>query len=329
MTSTWNVDRVITEKRPRGIGALHFFCLMAGARIIRTFARGHSWFLMSRVTVVLRGIFFGPSKAVFRVFGCRSIEIALTDDYWVPSIMLGHENEREILTILPQILDEDSLFVDVGANVGWWSLYASTIIPDPARVVAIEPAASTFGDLMRNCQLNQNSFTCLRAAIWSEGGQRLSLRFSNRAREGAHVEWDGGPSNRNFDHTEQVPSVCLDDIIDDSSMPVSSLVVKLDVEGVEIQALRGAQRNLNEIDVIIYEDHGNDPEARVTSAVMELGFEIFFGDRSGQMRPINSIDEARAVKRNARIGYNFFAVRPRSRTAGEVHERLRQACRKI
>jgi len=320
MASTWNVNRVVTEKRPCGIGALHFICLMAGARVIRVFSRGHSWFLMSRVTVVLREIFRRSNKAVFQVFGCRSIEISLADDYWVPSIMLGHENEREILAVLPQVLDEGSLFIDVGANVGWWSLYASTIIPDPARIVAIEPAASTYHDLTRNCELNQNPFTCRRAAVWNKGGESLSLRFSERSREGAHVQWDGGPRGRYFDQTEQVSSVCLDEIVEDSPRPASSLVLKLDVEGVEVQALRGLQRKLSEVDVIIYEDHGNDPGAGATSAIMRLGFEVYFGSRFGHMRLVRSIGDVQTIKRNARIGYNFFAVRPSSQIASVIRQ---------
>jgi FkbM family methyltransferase len=319
MASPWSADSVVTAEQPGGLGNLHFLSLKAGARVVSTVRRKRAWFWMSRVTVVLRGIFPGSAKATFRIFGSRLIEIALADDYWIPAVMLGHAYEPEILAVLSKVLGPDSFFIDAGANVGWWSLFASTIIAEPSRIVAIEPAASTFGDLLRNARLNNTPFTCERAAVWSEGGKRLPLRFSSQAREGAHLECDDSPTGQRAEQVELVPSVSIDEIIERTTSPFGSLVLKLDVEGAEVQALEGLRGQIDKIDLIIYEDHGKDPHATVTDAILGLGFEVFFSDSSGQMRPVVSAEDAQKLKPNVKIGYNFFAACPESRIAAILH----------
>ena len=73
--------------------------------------------------------------------------------------------------MLSDVLSRDSLFIDAGANIGWWSLFASTVISDPARVfVGFSQAESTFIDLQETSNLNQAAFTCLRAAVWDKSG---------------------------------------------------------------------------------------------------------------------------------------------------------------
>jgi len=320
MAPLWDVGKVTTFERPGGIGNLHLWSLRAGAWGVKIIGRGRPWFWMSRVTVVLRHIFPGTARATFCVFGSRLIEVDLADDYWIPSILLCHANEPEILDILPLVLGPDSCFVDAGANIGWWSLLASTMIPDPSRIIAVEPIASTFRDLLRNAELNGMPFRCERAAVWSRGGEQLSLSYSGRAREGAHVD-SGDASNGQAVHVELVPSVSLGEIIGRSAGNNGMLVIKLDVEGAEILALQGMRERAHQVDLIIYEDHGKDQESRVTAAVLQLGFEVFFANRSGRTLLIGSAEEARSMKLNIAVGYNFFAVRPGSALAGMFRAR--------
>jgi FkbM family methyltransferase len=262
--------------------------------------------------VLLRWLSPGSSRATFRVFGSRLITVALSDDYWIPSVALGHENEPEILAVLSGTLSQDSIFIDAGANIGWWSLFASTVIRDPARVVAIEPAMSTFADLQENADLNGSVFTCLRAAVWNKSGEELPLSFDQRAREGAHVAWGGTWCEPRRKQTQMVPSICIDDVVDQYAPCSTSLILKLDVEGAELHALEGLERHIDDFEMIVYEDHGKEPAARVTAEMLRLGFAVFTSDRLGNISPVESPAHAQSIKHDRKRGYNFFAVRSTS-----------------
>lgn len=301
---------------PRGAGLRQLVLLLAGAGMARALDSEHAWYWTSRWTVIVRTVFRKPARAIFRLFGSCLIEISLGDDYWMPSIM--HEYEPEILAILSKALTPDSVFIDAGANIGWWSLFASTVVVDPSHVIAIEPAASTFRDLRRNASLNGGAYMCLRAAVWRSAGERLQLRSDSGSRESAHIEGGSPLWSRPAAHVETVLSVSLNEVIRSQTGTAAQVIVKLDVEGAELQALEGAGRSLKDVDLLIYEDHGKDPAAVVTGEMLRLGFEVFSADRRGRLQAIRSSTDAAKIKRSAKIGYNFFAVRPGSAVAGRL-----------
>ena len=86
------------------------------------------------------------------------------------------------------------------------------------------------------------------------------------------------------------------------------IIIKLDVEGEEINALKGA-KNLLEKDVLLYyEDHGMDRECKVTRYVLEeLGMCVFFCQSDGSFIQITRAEEAEKVKAKRSVGYNFFS----------------------
>ena len=66
-------------------------------------------------------------------------------------------------------------FVDVGANIGYYSLIAARIVAATGRVFAIEASPSIYGRLLRNIELNDfKNITAIHAAA-SEAGGELSI----------------------------------------------------------------------------------------------------------------------------------------------------------
>ena len=226
--------------------------------------------------------------------------------------------------ILEEFVDSEGAFLDCGANIGYWSIFASERITEPRRVVAVEPGAHTFGRLLDNLELNDRRFTCVQAALESESGQDVDF-LTERGHAGARIKPDDYEIGEKKVHIERVKTITIDDLCQQNLSTNFSgpLIIKLDVEGAEVAALKGAITTLRERRVLlIYEDHGSDLSCRTSQFVFdELGFEIYLVD-DGIIHNIGSVEEIRAVKTNPFTGYNFFACSPNT----AFSFKLRQMC---
>jgi FkbM family methyltransferase len=148
----------------------------------------------------------------------------------------GAYDERILQTI--RTLNEGDAFIDVGANIGIWSLVAAKRVGANGMVFAFEPQTPLLAELLRNAQRNncQNIFAC---------------NIGVGEKTGAFALVGGGPHHSGITYidTAQVGSSLL--VNPSEGMPfVEKLVsgrrtlVKVDVEGGELSALRGLQRLL-------------------------------------------------------------------------------------
>jgi len=241
----------------------------------------------------------------------------LGDPYWARLLARGFVYEPEIDGILRAFADAPYTFVDAGANLGYWSILTSSREFGSHRSIALEAASQTFERLLGNRALNANRFDCVRGAVAEHGGATVTFAIS--AHHAGSGIADSGEIRR-VQGSEDVPTVTLDDVIAEHGAAAELVIVKLDVEGAEVAALRGARKLLERDALILYEDHGKDPEARVSAAALELGWTVLLPGRDGFV----SADLAgiRRFKRRANVGYNLVACRAGSRMHKELHARL-------
>jgi FkbM family methyltransferase len=145
----------------------------------------------------------------------------------------------------------DVLF-DVGANVGAYSLIAAKRPQGALRVVAFEPAFSTFGLLCRNVVANGagDQVTPLpvtlggRTELGHFGYSTLTAGAGLQVGLGGSLESTyGGDGESAYD--QPVLVFTLDDLIERFVLPFPQHV-KLDVDGAEVEILRGATRTLSD-----------------------------------------------------------------------------------
>ncbi|MFF3381008.1 FkbM family methyltransferase [Streptomyces sp. NPDC002680] len=126
-------------------------------------------------------------------------------------------------------------FVDVGANVGVFSVLASQLVGDKGRVVSIE-ASQTFHDiLLRQSALNDcRNIRSLNAAV-SDSHRTLTFILSSSQNMGANsiVPWDG-PTESTFD----IEARPLPELLEPAEIE-NARVIKIDVEGAEGSVVRG------------------------------------------------------------------------------------------
>jgi FkbM family methyltransferase len=130
-----------------------------------------------------------------------------------------------------------AVVVDVGANVGYFSLLAARLVGDTGVVHAIEPLPSTVRRLRRNVDLNPSRRVTIHDVACSDFEGEMEI-FA------ASADNIGSASTLGGDHSEgRVRCVRLDSILADVD-PARISVVKIDTEGGEAAVLRGARKTL-------------------------------------------------------------------------------------
>jgi FkbM family methyltransferase len=232
-----------------------------------------------------------------------TFEMPYGDGYW--SILLSRRSkyEADVEVALLALADVDFAFVDCGANYGYWSVLITSARFGRHSAVAIEAAPDTFGWLERNAHANGARFEVLNRAIAERSGSMATIR-------GAKHEARSIVSPADMPIVGEVETLALDDLLDRPELrSAPHIVLKLDVEGVELEALRGATRLLERDVLIAYEDHGSDGAHAVSAHMLaDRGMRVFFIDDAGATE-IVGLGQIEAIKRNRRRGYDFFATR--------------------
>jgi FkbM family methyltransferase len=174
-----------------------------------------------------------------------------------------------------RVLRPGALFVDVGANVGSYTIWAAELGAD---VIALEPAADTFALLEENVALNGYRVQAVQAAAGAACG---TARFSAGRDAGNSLDPDG---------PVQARLMTVDSLI--GGRTVAGL--KVDVEGFEIEVLRGCTAALSEhrLQMIQLEWNGLSELAvgtdrqPVADLLAKFGYRLYRPDADGRLRPV-------------------------------------------
>ncbi len=129
-------------------------------------------------------------------------------------------------------------FVDAGANIGYYTLMASSIIGDAGHVYAFEPSPYAVGKLKETVRENDiGNVTITEAALGDAKGEAAIYLSKSRANHTpTMIENDGG-------RPHMIRVEMLDEFLEKHSISRVDLL-KIDVEGFEPNIIRGAQRAL-------------------------------------------------------------------------------------
>lgn len=183
----------------------------------------------------------------------------------VGNIYYGLYEFRESLFLLHFLRREDC-FLDVGANMGHFSILTSGSVGN--KTICVEPLKTTFNRLQEQVILNKldalvQAHNC---GVSSEAG---TLFLSN----------DKGVMNKIVDVCHPKATAINVQTIDQLVNRTSVAAMKIDVEGFELQALKGAVRTLNSatLKVVIVELNGsgknyNIEDDEISNFLIALGF---------------------------------------------------------
>ena len=214
--------------------------------------------------------------------------------------LVSYEDELELL--FRDSVDVDYTLLDCGANFGYWSVLVSSAPYGSHKAIAIEPSSQNFAKLRNNAEINGNRFEVMKCAI---GAARGTARLSGTKHEAFSIA--GGADSGG----EDVPVIALDNLLDDGKVsPGGKYLIKLDVEGVEIEAIKGGTRLLQGDSVLLCEEHGNDPNHTVSRYILEqtpLKL-IVYDPRSNRLETVTELSILDRIKVSSHVGYNVFGT---------------------
>lgn len=172
------------------------------------------------------------------------------------------------------------LFVDVGANVG---LYTVLALERGAEVIAVEPDPTAVHRLKRNLALNGYAASVVESALADRSGERpftVGLDSTNRLLTGSSAE-----------ESRTVPAITLDELLRERT----ARGVKIDVEGAEWLVLRGGERALRERRIELLQLEWNDcsrrhfgyDRAELAQWLSMVGYELVAPSAEGVMAPLS------------------------------------------
>lgn len=165
---------------------------------------------------------------------------------------MGQYDFNNMSLVRSLLIQNGGSFIDVGANIGTYTLIASEA--ERANVVSIEPDPQTFRFLEQNVRLNKrDNVTCLNVALSASEGE---LRLTQEADSATNR------ISNNIDRatrTLQVPARRLDQVCRD--LEVIPDFVKIDVEGHHKEVLHGFGEYRSAPKIVVIED-GEDNEVK-------------------------------------------------------------------
>lgn len=169
----------------------------------------------------------------------------------------------------------DSIVVDVGANIGAFSLFASRTA---RQVFAFEPEPDNFACLCKNVEQNsRKNITPLDMAVTQATGE-AEFRVAGKRHSGAHSFF-----LEKFEKKITVKTTSLSDFMKKESLERIHFL-KLDCEGAEVNIIKGLKADdAEKIEQMAMEYHGNETFTADNAAELlkDLGFHLRFGKNRG------------------------------------------------
>jgi FkbM family methyltransferase len=223
----------------------------------------------------------------------------------------GEFSEGEV-ELFRQVVQPDTVVVDIGANLGAHTLFFANAVGPKGRVYAFEPQRIVFQTLCANMALNSvTNVLCLPMAVGEEHG---SIRVPMLDPQSANNF--GGLALGSFTEGEKVEMITLDSL----ALPQCRLI-KVDVEGMELGVLKGARETIERCRPYLYVENDRAEKAdELTRFIDQLGYKMYwhrpplFNPQNFYTNPLNVFGIV--------ASYNLFCVHSADNAVMQGFEQL-------
>lgn len=229
-----------------------------------------------------------PVPLTLRWYHGTMVDVLLGNDNSLCLYVCGSFEPNEF-AFLDKVLKPGMVFVDVGANDGYYTLFAARRIGNTGRVLAFEPSSRERANLERNIARNRlANVTVLPVALGVECG-RADLRLAEGGHSGHNTFGSFANDGVKAERVETVEMSTLDKVAKELNLDRID-VMKIDVEGAEANVIAGGRRILEAMRPLILLEisdralraQGSDAQKLIGLLRSELGYEIgVFSARTG------------------------------------------------
>lgn len=168
------------------------------------------------------------------------------------SLSLGEIDSLELIEIIARENEDEPIIFDIGANIGTWTLLVKAILPN-SKIYAFEPLEKHIQQLRKNtahmdelyiqqyCVGNEDKIATLNVASFSDSSSLLSA---------TSLEYETYQITKETEVQVEVKK--LSDMINSQALPIPN-IIKLDIQGFELEALKGLEEYLSKVKYIICE----------------------------------------------------------------------------
>lgn len=173
---------------------------------------------------------------------------------------VAFRTEKEVYKDMLSEAEEKDVFYDVGANTGFYSCLMGL---KDLSVCSFEPNPFTYPELRQNLERNDaDGFKVLELAVSDEEGEALFESTNSPIGRAAL-------SSEDSETAVEVEKATIDSL----DLPEPD-IIKIDIEGHELEALRGMKSTLNTFQPLIYiEAHSKNQKQEIRSFLENEGFE--------------------------------------------------------
>jgi FkbM family methyltransferase len=181
----------------------------------------------------------------------------------VPHLLEHRSWEPHITRYLRQNLTSDDVFVDVGANLGFFTVLCAPLV---SRVIAFEPVSLSHRYCKANIALNGlTNVDLLQCGLWSEN-TTVNIKADPSSLMAASISRDGST----FD-VESIRCASLDSLISSGEVSIPNIaIIKMDIEGAESFALKGMKVSLEKFRPKIVMELNRPALARFDTTVADI-----------------------------------------------------------
>jgi len=206
----------------------------------------------------------------------------------------SHDSEIRLAKFLIKKLKKGDTFVDVGAHYGYFSLLASTIVGKKGKVYAFEASSTTYTVLEKNRSNTCNLF-CFNQAVSNCESKVSFFEFPNLFAEHNTSDIDQYRKESWFSNNQpketKIDAIRLDIFLKEQD--VESCIIKIDVEGGELNVIEGLSNYLADNNPLITmeylsEERGNEVHRKAESLLQSFGYFATYIDAEGALHKIDS-----------------------------------------
>lgn len=237
-------------------------------------------------------------------------------------------HEEATTSIFKKIIKPGDIFLDLGANIGYFSLLAAKLVGEKGKVFSFEPEPRNFYYLQKNIEINnyKNIYPFQKAV--SNINDMIELFICDydsghhtiNQYEGIEVYSHGRPTQKK---SIKIEAVKLDDFLKDKTDRVD--IVKMDIEGAEALAIEGMKNILKnnknikilmEFFPLLIQKMGDSPEKLIKTLIEDLEFNIFVVGRDYSMEKeqkdltiVNDFNELMSLMKDEEDHLNLYLSR--------------------